>query len=117
MAWPVGQPRGTKTGGRKAGTPNKRSLEFQKIIDEQVFSPSEALIHIYQEQIHLFEVLKKQQDYDRALLALDSARRTLSDICPYIYPKKKAVEHIASHIMTFSDFIRLSDVESEEEIS
>lgn len=56
MAWPKGKPRGKKTGGRKAGTPNKQNLK--RICD--------ALDKMAIELSRKIKIMKKEERLDRA---------------------------------------------------
>ena len=92
--------------GRPKGTPNKKTLEFQALLEKKNFSPGEALIKIFHEQMAIFEHRKKMRNFTGALIALDNAQTTANNICQYVYPKKKAVEHTGEvGIKTFADFI------------
>jgi hypothetical protein len=92
--------------GRKKGTPNKKSLEFQQILEAHNFNPGEALIHIYKEQMLIFDERKKTKNKSGALEALSDAEKTVNDICQYVYPKKKAIEHSGElGVRTFADFM------------
>lgn len=99
----AGQP---KIGGRKAGTPNKKTVEFQELLASKDFSPGEELIYIYREQMKIFEARKLKGNMAGCLLALEDAQMTANNICQYVYPKKKAIEHTGEvGIKTFADFM------------
>jgi hypothetical protein len=74
---------GRKTGGRKAGTPNKRTVALTAALVERLealnFCPVEALIRVGQAA--------------EAAGELDLARAAFADVAPFVYPRKKAVEH------------------------
>ena len=65
---------GTKTGGRKKGTPNKRTLDFVENLGN--YNPLESLLRIVQDET----------------TPLDTKIRINLDLLPYIYPKRKAIE-------------------------
>ena len=69
---------GVKTGGRKAGTPNKRTETLKELIEAEFkgFNPIVELIKMY----------KKESLEDNLKVAI------LKDIANYIYPKRKAIE-------------------------
>ena len=67
---------GQKTGGRTAGTPNKRTVELMDRLEELNCDPLEGLAKIAGDPAT-----------DVALRA-----RVLADLLPYIYPKRKALE-------------------------
>ncbi len=108
MAWSKGKPRGSKTGGRKAGTPNKNSMVFHEALEKHGLDPGEALINIYREQMKIYETYKKKNDSEGMLSSLSAAERTASNICQYVYPKKKAVEHKTEGGMTFASFMSIA---------
>lgn len=68
---------GLKTGGRKKGTPNKRTQEIQDRLAELNCDPVEGM----------------------AKLAMDPENspelrgRMYSELAQYVYPKRKAIEH------------------------
>jgi hypothetical protein len=97
--------------GRKAGTPNKKTLEFQEILARNNFDPGQALVEIYQEQMKLFELMRKNRPYalTPASVLLEKAQTTVNNICQYVYPRKKAIEHTGEvGVKTFADFIAAS---------
>ena len=67
---------GQKTGGRVAGTPNKRTVELIERLDALGCDPLEGLARIAADPAT-----------DTALRA-----RVYADLLPYLYPKRKAVE-------------------------
>lgn len=66
--------KGAKTGGRKAGTPNKRTTDLLEVIGN--YNPLEALINIAGDKN----------------TPLDAKIKINLDLLPYIYPKRKAIE-------------------------
>lgn len=74
---------GRKTGGRKAGTQNKRTVALSAGLAERLealqFCPIEALIRVGRAA--------------EAAGELDLARAAFADVAPFVYPRKKAVEH------------------------
>lgn len=74
MAWPKGKPR-PPGAGRKAGTPNKSSLDLvQKCIDRG--------IDVFDELLQI--AMTETNPLDRF--------KMFSEIAQYIYPKRKALE-------------------------
>ena len=67
---------GQKTGGRTAGTPNKRTAELIERLAELDCDPVEGLARI-----------AADPTADAALRA-----RVYADLLPYLYPKRKALE-------------------------
>ena len=66
---------GNKTGGRKKGTPNKKSLELLQKLEELNYEPLEKLIIIANDDKTSTELKVKIN----------------LELLSYIYPKKKAV--------------------------
>lgn len=98
-----------KGAGRPKGTPNKKTLEFQQILADNNFSPGEELVYLYKEQMKIFEARKKRGNLAGCLVALEDAQVTVNNICQYVYPKKKAIEHTGEvGVKTFADFIAAS---------
>lgn len=62
-----------KTGGRKKGTPNKRTKELAEVLG--AFDPAEKLVQIYNETDDL-----------------DLKAQICRDLLKYVYPQRKAVE-------------------------
>lgn len=92
--------------GRPKGTPNKKTLEFQQVLAAHNFDPAEQLIYIFKEQMKIFELRNKSRNKAGAVEALGAAEKTCNDICQYVYPKKKAIEHSGEvGVKTFADFM------------
>jgi hypothetical protein len=68
--------RGQKTGGRTAGTPNRRTADVVGRLESLGCDPLEGLATI-----------AADPNTDTALRA-----RVLADLLPYLYPKRKALE-------------------------
>ena len=69
-----------KTGGRKSGTPNKKTIAVQEQMERLGFDPIESMI----------EISKQAMSDKNYVLAGQMAK----ELAQYIYPKRKAVEHI-----------------------
>ena len=67
---------GHKTGGRKAGTPNRKSREISELLESLGHNPIEAMVHIATDPE----------------ASLELRGRMNSELAPYVYPKRKAVE-------------------------
>lgn len=65
---------GNKTGGRRAGTPNKKTKELVELMGD--YSPLEALLEIAQD----------------SRTPLDVKVKVNLDLMNYIYPKRKSIE-------------------------
>jgi len=71
-------PQGFKAGGRKKGTPNKKTQNLMELIEEKHkgFDPVLEMINIYMDNA----------------TPTDLKVNILKDITPYIYPKRKSIE-------------------------
>ena len=65
---------GIKTGGRKAGTPNKKTTELMELLGD--YNPITRLI----------EIAKDENT------PLDMQVKINLDLMPYIYPKRKSID-------------------------
>ena len=74
------QPQRQRTGGRKKGTPNKKTLEVQERINALDYDPITTMVKI------------SQQAMDDENYAL--AGQMAKELAQYVYPKRKAIEHI-----------------------
>lgn len=96
-----------KSGGRKKGTPNKRTRELIEILDQHGFCPASALIEthtIAMKEYHrageIFDAIQdKRADYDMIPLAADEATKYLKiaqdaakEMMAYVYPKRKPID-------------------------
>lgn len=68
---------GQKTGGREAGTPNKKTLELEALIQEKFpnFNPLIAIIEIAQSE----------------LIPTELSLQCYKEVASYLYPKRKAL--------------------------
>lgn len=94
--------------GRPKGSVAKTTQNFLKILEEKNFDPGAAYVEHYFQQMKLFEEFRKKSP--KAFITqseiLEKAGTTLNNICQYVYPKKKAVEHSGEIVhKTWSDFI------------
>lgn len=81
--------KGKKTGGRKAGTPNKKTTELQDKLIDSGFDPIQELIEIAVD-------LQTSKDLKTKIC---------SDLAQYVYPKRKAVEHSGEMTYTIEDLL------------
>ena len=65
---------GTKTGGRKKGTPNKKTTELMELLGD------------YNPIVRLIEIAKDENT------SLDMQVKINLDLLPYIYPKRKSID-------------------------
>ena len=69
-----------KTGGRSKGTPNKKTQIIQQQMEDLGFDPIESMIEIS-------KLAMANKDYSLA-------GQIAKELAQYVYPKRKAVEHI-----------------------
>ena len=69
-----------KTGGRSKGTPNKKTQIIQQQMEDLGFDPIESMIEISR-------LAMANKDYSLAM-------QVAKELAQYIYPKRKAVEHV-----------------------
>ena len=69
-----------RTGGRKKGTPNKKTLEVHERISALDYDPITTMVKISQQAM---------ADENYAL-----AGQMAKELAQYVYPKRKAIEHI-----------------------
>jgi hypothetical protein len=80
-------PKGKKTGGRRKGTPNRKSLELQIKLSNLGFDPTEELV------TELRKPLIPTPDEMGALDCFSKDRaKILMDLHDFIYAKRKSVE-------------------------
>ncbi len=65
-----------KTGGRVAGTPNKRTLEAMQKLEELDCNPIEGMARIAMDESNSIELRAKM----------------LAELAPYVYPKRKSMD-------------------------
>ena len=68
---------GHKTGGRTAGTPNRKTREVTGLLESLGCDPIEGMAHIAMDEKHPPEL----------------RGRMYAELAQYVYPKRKAVEH------------------------
>ena len=74
---------GRKTGGRKAGTPNRKTFDVIEKLEALDCDPISAMARL---------AMKAEADGDIALAA-----RLYSELSPYTAPKRKAIEQTIKH--------------------
>jgi hypothetical protein len=98
MAWPKGQSRGEKTGGRKVGTPNRRAEELRTRIEELLGGRDLPTVILFK--------IKK--------LPIEDQVQVLMGLMPYVYPRLKDTEVRAEvQSMTFTDFVKAASMAKE----
>jgi hypothetical protein len=109
----MAKPKGSeKTGGRKKGTPNKRTQVFLEILEEQDFCVVRSSIRLYRKALRQF----KEDQSDFRFKYLEIAQRGLMDLMQYQYPKRKSVEHTGADgepiLNTLVDLVKAVDAKS-----
>jgi hypothetical protein len=103
----------TKAGGRKKGTPNKKTEEIAEIFASQNFNPAEGMAYCFNEAIKLYKHRKERRSGYGASNALGVAAKIANDAAQYVYPKRKAIEHTGKDgeklMTTLADFIGALD--------
>ena len=83
---------GTKTGGRKKGTPNKRTLNFIDNLND--YDPLKSLLKIVQDDN----------------TPLDTRIKINLDLLPYIYPKRKSIDMNSNEMPEVKIYINNEEV-------
>ena len=83
---------GTKTGGRKKGTPNKRTLNFIDNLND--YDPLKSLLKIVQDDN----------------TPLDTRIKINLDLLPYIYPKRKSIDMNSNEMPEVKIYINHEEV-------
>ena len=79
--------KGIKTGGRKKGTPNKKTTELIELLGD------------YNPIVRLIEIAKDENT------SLDMQVKINLDLMPYIYPKRKSIDMNADDMPEVKIFI------------
>lgn len=81
--------------GRKPGSRNKNVIlkELMETLQSQGFDPLVEMITCYQHAMGDYKQKKKEMRVRGALTALGIASRIAAEMCQYVYPKRKAIEH------------------------
>lgn len=87
MPKPKGSP---KTGGRRAGTPNKRTAEINAKLEELGVDPIEGMAIIAKESLTM---LKSAENFREKIDAMKLAGGMYSELAQYQAPKRKAIDH------------------------
>lgn len=85
------QPGHKKRGGRKKGTPNKRTRELMEILEEGGFCPVRALLQDREKALDCFAKLRAKKPYE-ANMYLKLAQDAAKDVMQYVYPKRKSID-------------------------
>ncbi|TVQ79817.1 MAG: hypothetical protein EA369_04020 [Bradymonadales bacterium] len=99
MAWPAGEPRGKKTGGGKAGTPNRRSVELEEIFGDLDFNLPNYLVGLLPQ------------------LSPEKQAEVCLGLMPFLYPRRKPTEAPKPDSrMSIADLVRMIEEEEALEV-
>jgi hypothetical protein len=94
--------KGRKTGGRKKGTPNKKTQVAAEILEELGFCPIRKGVEMFERALEEFE--EDRSDY--RFKYLEIAHAEIKDLRQYVFPKRKAIDLTSKgEALTFADFI------------
>lgn len=92
--------KGKRYGGRAKGTPNKRTQQLSEILESMGCDPALALARVVMDQNMGSGETYKQERFTKegqpyTVLGYDTEIkvRAATELCQYLYPKRKAVEH------------------------
>lgn len=77
-----------KTGGRKAGTPNKSTLDFRETLARNNFDPAQTLLDLLEKAKLGWDNGSREEKPVYLKIAADLAK----DIADRVYPRLKAIE-------------------------
>ncbi len=89
------------------------------MLEKNNFDPGEEYVALYRKQMaiynHRIKPVHGRVNMTGALIALSDAAQSLNNICQFVYPRKKAIEHSGElGVRTFADFIAAGADESKE---
>lgn len=84
--------KGVKTGGRKKGTPNKRSLEIEAICEKLDCNPFEILLLFAKGDAKALGYMGATPGAPAPTIAQDIRAKAAAEASKYLYSQKKAVE-------------------------
>ena len=80
-------------GGRPKGAVGKRTEYLQDLLANKEFNPAVKLMEVFQVAMEGFKEGKGDgPQVDLSHNYLEIARKAASDLMPYVYPKRKAIE-------------------------
>lgn len=94
------KPGGPKTGGRKAGTANKKTVEAQEIADRNGINPFEILVWFAQgnweklgyDSQRVTKYGASGLPYQEDVISPELRQSSAGKAVEYLYPKRKAIE-------------------------
>lgn len=85
--------------GRPKGTKNKRTIEFQEVMDRKNFNVAEALVYCYRQAIKKYKYYNERLEDGRLSPMEDNAPKYLKiasdmakDMASYSFPKLKSID-------------------------
>ena len=81
-----------KTGGRKRGTPNKRTALLQREVAESGLTPLEVMVKRMRWHSKEADLAVKRKDYADAERHMKEAEEAASRAAPYLHAKLSSVE-------------------------
>lgn len=96
-----GDPR-PENSGRKKGTPNKRTASLLEKAEELGVDPFQILLHVasgnwkalgYEEANFVVSYTEDGNAIERERITLQDRAKAAKDVCEYLHPKRKALEH------------------------
>lgn len=79
-----------KTGGRKKGTPNKKSRFVRELLENQKFDPVTECVVVFRKAMDKFE---HQNHSEFQFKWLEIAGKQCHELMKYCYPQLKAIDH------------------------
>lgn len=101
-----------KYGGKRVGSVNKRTKEFETLLAHHDFCPASAQIDVYRKAEMQYESADQEQNTDLALKSLKIMSETSRDLCSYAYPKLKTIDYKKS-----SEWVNLTTLEQYKAVS
>lgn len=98
------KPGGQKTGGRVAGTANKKTIEVQEIAKNLGVNPFEILLYFAKGDWKKLGYASNTttrysvagEPYEEDIISPELRSSSASKACEYLYPKRKAIEQTIS---------------------
>ncbi len=79
------KPGSQKSGGRKAGTPNKKTQSLEDKAREMEVDPFEILLRVAKGDW-------RGLGYKENVISLETRLKAASEACTYLFPKRKAIQ-------------------------
>jgi hypothetical protein len=83
---------GERRGGRKKGTPNKRSWDCVRALERLGFDPAAKLVQLTLDAEADYRTLRKMRDFENAAPFLATASANCAKLMKFVYPERKAVD-------------------------